>query len=229
MKRVNVSVTSRIEQAILNRLILLVPKFVGPDSMTVLALLAALGIGASYFYAQQYRFLYLAAAMLYLVHWLGDSLDGKIARERNRQRPRYGHYVDHILDSISVAVILGGLTASAITFTASWLWVVTGFLLLMTHAFLKASVTGKFEMSLGFLGPTEARITGAGLSIMLFFTGNPLVFAVILLEKAYPFTLLDILGMLATAVIWTLLAASVLKTAIKLDREDRKKWKCQKR
>ncbi len=229
MERVNASITSRIEQAILNKLILLVPRFIGPDFMTVLALLAALGIGAAYFYAQQYRLLYLAAATLYFVHWLGDSLDGKIARERNRQRPRYGHYVDHILDSISVAIILGGLTASAITFTASWLWVVSGFLLLMTHAFLKASVTGKFEMSLGFVGPTEARIIGAGLSVMLFFTGNPMVFAVVLLEKVYPFTFLDILGMAAAAIIWTVLATSVIKTAIKLDREDRVKWKKAKR
>lgn len=228
MERVNVSITSRMEQAMLNKLILLVPRFIGPDFMTVLALLAAVGIGAAYFYAQQYRFLYIIAAILYFVHWLGDSLDGKIARERNRQRPRYGHYVDHILDSISVAVILGGLTASAITFTASWLWVVSGFLLLMTHAFLKASVTGKFEMSLGFVGPTEARIIGAGFSIMLFFTGNPLVFAVILLENVYPFTLLDILGLTAAAAIWIMLITGVLKTAIKLDREDRAKWKTKK-
>ncbi len=228
MERVNSSITSRMEQAVLGKLVLLVPRFIGPDFMTALAFLAALGIGAAYFYAVNYRFLYLVAAALYLVHWLGDSLDGKIARERNRQRPRYGHYIDHILDSISVAVILGGLTASAITFTASWLWVVSGFLLLMTHAFLKASVTGKFEMSLGFVGPTEARMIGAGFSILLFFTGNPMVFAVILLENAYPFTLLDILGMLAASAIWMMLATSVLKTARILDREDRTKWKAKR-
>ena len=228
MKRVNISLTARIEQAILGKLVLLIPRFVGPDIVTLIGLLAGVGIGVSYFYAVVIKELYIAAAALYAVHWFGDSLDGKIARERGTPRPRYGHYVDHILDSVSVAIILGGLTASAITSTAAWLWVVTGFLLLMTHAFLKASVTGKFEMSLGPIGPTEARILGAGFSIFLFYSGNPTVLAFIINEVTYPFTLLDIVGVIVATVIWLLLVINVLGTAKTLDKEDRKKWKAKK-
>jgi len=225
MERVNLSITAKAEQAILNKLVRLVPRFISPDFMTVLALLAALGIGASYFYAPQYKILYLIAAALYFVHWYGDSLDGKLARYRNKQRPRYGHYIDHMLDSVSVAVILGGLTASAITFTASWLWVVAGFLLLMTHAFLKASATGKFELSLGVVGPTEARLIGIGFSILLFFTGNPRVLELISYGTVYPLTFLDIIGVVAATIIWVMLIVNILSTAKKLDKEDRKKWK----
>src|SRR3989344_9285404 len=111
MERINLSLTAKAEQAILNFIAPKLPGFITPDSLTLLALIAAIGIGASYFYALQFRILYLAAALLYAVHWLGDSLDGKIARDRKIPRPRYGHYIDHILDSVSVAVILGGLTA----------------------------------------------------------------------------------------------------------------------
>jgi archaetidylinositol phosphate synthase len=225
MKRINLSITAKIEQAIISFIAPRIPKFIGPDALTMLALLAAVGIGISYFFAMQYRQLYLVAAALYFVHWLGDSLDGRIARDRGIGRPRYGHYVDHIIDSVSVAVILGGLTASATTLTASWLWVVTGFLLLMTHAFLKASVTGKFELSLGAVGPTEARIIGAGFSVLLLFTGNPKILEFAIDGVAYPFTLLDIAGVAAAAVIWLTLFFSVIATAKALDREDRKKWK----
>ena len=228
MQRINLSLTAKAEQAILNFIAPKLPGFITPDSLTLLALIAAIGIGASYFYALQFRILYLAAALLYAVHWLGDSLDGKIARDRKIPRPRYGHYIDHILDSVSVAVILGGLTASATTFTASWLWVVTGFLLLMTHAFLKASVTGKFELSLGFIGPTEARILGAGFSVLLFFTGNPQLLSFSINEILYPFTFLDVTGAITATAIWAVLAASVVATARMLDTEDRKKWKAKK-
>jgi len=37
----------------------------------------------------------LVWGVLFLVlNWFGDSLDGALARYRNRQRPRYGFYVD---------------------------------------------------------------------------------------------------------------------------------------
>ncbi len=220
MERVNRSIVARAEQVVLAKLARLVPGFIGPDFLTAIAFIAAVGIGLSYVFAYKYRALFLVAAALYAVHWLGDSLDGKIARERGKPRPRYGHYVDHLLDSVTVAVVLIGLTVSAETLTAAWMWVTSGFLLLMIHAYLKASVTGTFELSIGFLGATEARIIAAALSIMLFFTGNPLI-----AKWPLPVTLLDVTGGIAAAIIWAVLAAHVIATAKMLDAEDRKKWK----
>lgn len=225
MERVNLSISAKIEQAILSFISPRIPKFIGPDAMTFLALFAAIGIGVSYIFAPQYRALYLAAAFLYFIHWLGDSLDGRIARERKIQRPNYGHYIDHVLDAVSVAIIVGGLTASVITFTNSWMWAATGFLLLMIHAFLKASVTGTFELSLGPVGPTEARMGGAAFSVFLFFTGNPLVLSFSVAGNTHMFTLLDITGAIAATGTWLVLGASIFATARMLDREDRKKWK----
>ncbi|MBI2144156.1 CDP-alcohol phosphatidyltransferase family protein [Candidatus Woesearchaeota archaeon] len=219
MERVNNSIVARAEQAVLARLARFVPGFICPDHLTALAFAAALGIGASYWFAYKYRVLFLVAAALYAVHWYSDSLDGKIARERKMQRPRYGHYVDHLLDSVTVAVVLIGLTVSAETLTAAWMWVTSGFLLLMIHAYLKASVTGTFELSIGFLGATEARIIAAAFSILLFFTGNP-----VLSQWPVPLTLLDITGSAAAIIIWMMLTVQVVTTARKLDREDRKKW-----
>ncbi len=220
MERVNRSIVARAEQAVLAKLARFVPRFVGPDFLTAVAFIAAIGIGASYWFAYKYRVLFLVAAALYAVHWYGDSLDGKIARERGRPRPRYGHYIDHLLDSVTVAVVLIGLTVSAETLTAAWMWVTSGFLLLMIHAYLKASVTGVFELSIGFLGATEARIIVAAFSVMLFFTGNPVVS-----QWPVPLTLLDVMGSAAATIIWVVLAVQVAATARQLDREDRKKWK----
>ncbi|MBI2663891.1 CDP-alcohol phosphatidyltransferase family protein [Candidatus Woesearchaeota archaeon] len=224
MKRVNLSITAKAENALLDKLVKFIPEFAGPDALTLIALLAAIGIGTAYFFAPQFKVLYLAAAALYFVHWFGDSLDGRIARIRKTPRPNYGHYVDHVLDGVSAAVILGGLTASGITLTAAWLWVSLGFLLLMIHAFLKASVTGSFELSLGPLGPTEARLIGAGFSVLLFFAQNPVLFVFEFARTLYPFTFLDVVGTVAAAFIWIVLIVQVLSTARVLDKEDRAKW-----
>lgn len=222
MDRVNQSLSAKIEQSILNFLVKLIPRFVSPDALTIIALMAAIGIGVSYFYAVNFRELYLVAAFLYFIHWFGDSLDGKIARDRGRPRPRYGHYVDHILDSVSVALILGGLIAPAATYS---IMAVSGFLLLMIHSFLKASVTGRLELSLGFLGATEARIIGSLFSVVLFFTGNPELIRYTFKGVLMVFTLLDIVGILVTGLIWSMLVVAIIKTAKMLDREDRAKWK----
>lgn len=223
MERINLSLTAKIEQSIISFIAPKLPKFIGPDTLTLIALIAAAGIGISYFYASSFKILYLIAAFLYFVHWFGDSLDGRIARERKIERPNYGYYLDHIVDSISVTLILSGLIFSVNTFVYSWVLTLSGFLLLMIHIFLKTNTTKKFEFSLGFIGPTEARIVGVIFSILLFFAGNT-KFEINILNQLYNFYLLDILGMVFAILIWFVLTVNIISTAVKLDKEDRKKW-----
>ena len=85
------------------------PARVLPDHLTLLALLSALGIAAAYVLSNGDRGWLWAASALLVVHWLGDSLDGTLARVRRIERPTYGYYLDHLADAIATAVIGIGL------------------------------------------------------------------------------------------------------------------------
>src|SRR4051794_4158652 len=81
------------------------PKWVLPDHLTALGVLAALGIGAAYGLSNDGAVWLWVASALLVVHWFGDSLDGTLARVRRIERPRYGYYLDHLTDAISTAFI----------------------------------------------------------------------------------------------------------------------------
>jgi len=98
-KREQVSFLAPMEKRLLVWLAHRTPRWINSDHLTALGLLSLLGAGLSYRYARySHTGLSLATAFLAL-NWLGDSLDGTLARVRNRQRPRYGFYVDHIVDA----------------------------------------------------------------------------------------------------------------------------------
>jgi len=88
------------------------PRWVLPDDLTALGVASAVGICAAYVLSNQSStWLWVASALL-VVHWLGDSLDGTLARVREIQRPRYGYYLDHLVDAVSTAAIGIGLGLS---------------------------------------------------------------------------------------------------------------------
>jgi len=83
-------VTANVEKRVLIWLAERLPQWVTSDQLTLLGLFAMLMAGLSYWAAQwDERALFLVVVALGL-NWFGDSLDGTLARVRNRQRPRYG-------------------------------------------------------------------------------------------------------------------------------------------
>ena len=74
------------------------PEWVNSDHLTALGFVALIGAGAAYWWASANPYGLLVVIPLLALNWFGDSLDGTLARVRNRQRPRYGFYVDHILE-----------------------------------------------------------------------------------------------------------------------------------
>ncbi len=163
VKRNLISPLNRIEAKIINGLIKIVPKSMTPDHLTLIAFAAAAFIFIINLYATKAPELYLITPLLYFIHWLGDSLDGTLARYRKIERPRYGHYVDHILDAISITLMIGGLALSGAVNTEVWFIVLVGILLHFINISIKSSVTDEFEIGIRTLniGPTEGRILGA--------------------------------------------------------------------
>src|SRR5690242_7244206 len=88
------------------------PAWVNSDHLTLLGLVALLGAGLSYWWARSNPMGLYAAIVCLALNWFGDSLDGTLARLRNRLRPRYGFYVDHVVDAFGALFLLGGLALS---------------------------------------------------------------------------------------------------------------------
>ena len=155
------------EQRVLHAIAAKLPARVMPDHLTALGVLAALGIAASYVLANESPLWLIAATVLLVVHWLGDSLDGTLARVRKIERPTYGYYLDHLVDGLATAAIGIGLGLSPHMLLATGLGIVIAYLLLSINTYLETSAFGVFSLGYGRIGPTEARIGLAAVNVAM--------------------------------------------------------------
>ena len=139
------------------------PARVMPDHLTALGVLASIGIAAAYVLSNGDKTWLWAASGLLVVHWLGDSLDGTLARVRKSERPRYGYYLDHLVDAFATAAIGIGLGLSPYMLLSVGLVIVVAYLILSINTYLETQAFGVFSLGYGRLGPTEAR---AGLIVV---------------------------------------------------------------
>jgi archaetidylinositol phosphate synthase len=146
------------ERRCLRGLALRIPAPVTPDHLTALGVLGAVGAAVSYALSS-YRPVWLwAASGMLVVQWLGDSLDGTLARVRRAERPRYGYYLDHVVDAFSTAVIGLGIGLSPYIDLGLALGGVVVYLALSINVYLESNVFGVFRLAYSRLGPTELRI-----------------------------------------------------------------------
>jgi phosphatidylglycerophosphate synthase len=190
--RVQEAITAPVERKALAWLARRTPEWIGPDHLTALGFAAQFMAGLCYAVARWSQFGLLGATIFIAVNWLGDSLDGTLARYRNQLRPRYGFYVDHIIDTFGAIFLMAGLAASGYV---SWLVsaaMLTAFLTLSIETYLASYTLADFRLSHGYFGPTEIRILMMMGNVMLVFVPR-----VTLLERK--FLLLDIGGVIAAA------------------------------
>ncbi len=157
-RRINRSLTANAEKKVLTWMAEHTPNWITSDRLTALGLTAQ--IGAGLFYAlSRYNDLGLAGVILCLIlNWFGDSMDGTLARVRNQQRPRYGFYVDHMVDIFGATALMCGLGFSGLLHWQVALAMLVAFLLLSAESYLATYTLSCFQMSQGIFGPTEIRI-----------------------------------------------------------------------
>jgi archaetidylinositol phosphate synthase len=153
----------RLLQAIARRL----PTWILPNDLTALGVFAAIGIAAAYALSGDSNLWLWAASALLVVHWLGDSLDGTLARVRGIGRPRYGYYLDHLVDGVATAMIGIGLGLSPHMLLSVGTLLVVAYLVLSINVYLESQALGRFSIGYGLIGPTEARIGLIGLNTAL--------------------------------------------------------------
>jgi archaetidylinositol phosphate synthase len=153
--RVHNAVTANAEKRLLVWMAERLPAWVNSDHLTFLGAVALFGVGAS-FWAGGWA-LTLVIPLL-VANWFGDSLDGTLARVRNRQRPRYGYYVDHVLDAVGFVALFGGLILGGHMSPVLGLGFLATYFLLVVEVALATHARGTFRMSAWGMGPTELRI-----------------------------------------------------------------------
>lgn len=186
----------------LPRLARALPSWVKPDHLTLLGLLASTGLATAYLLSNRSpAWLWLASAFL-VVQWLGDSLDGTLARVRRAERPRYGYYLDHLTDAYSTLAVGLGLGLSPYMLLSVGLAVVIAYLILSINVYLETHVFEEFAFGYAYLGPTEARVI-----LILLNTAAILGGALPFRVAGIDFTLFDVAGIAAALGMLALLAA----------------------
>lgn len=189
--RTSGSMLAAMEKKALLRLAAALPRWVMPDHLTSLGLLASTLVGVGYMYTNRDpRWLWLVNFAVVL-NWFGDSLDGTVARYRKTERPRYGYYLDHLTDAYSTLAIGLGLGFSPYMLLSVGLGIIVAYLLLSINVYLETHVFGEFTFSYGSFGPTEVRIALIVLNILALTLG-PVPFAL----KGIGFTAFDAAGVL---------------------------------
>jgi phosphatidylglycerophosphate synthase len=157
----------RVLVAIARRL----PSSLTSDHLTLLGVVGALSAGAAYaLSALDSAWLWAASALL-AVNWLGDSLDGTLARVRRVERPRYGYYLDHMVDAFATAAIGAGIGLSPYVSLSVALTGVLAYLVLSINVYLESAVFGVFRLGYGRMGPTEARMVLVLANVLLVIAG----------------------------------------------------------
>jgi archaetidylinositol phosphate synthase len=198
-------VLGEFERRVLPRLAAALPRWVMPDHLTVLGLIASTGIAAAYLLTNLNENWLWLASLLLVVQWFGDSLDGTLARTRKIERPRYGYYLDHLTDAYSTFAIGLGLGLSPYMLLAVGLAIVIAYLVLSINVYLETYVFGEFSFSYGSLGPTEVRVVLIVLNTMALVWG-PLPFRILGVGA----TIFDLGGLLAALAMASLLLARAL-------------------
>ena len=134
------------------------PAWINSDHLTALGFLGQIMAGVFYALSRWNRYCLLAAIGCLAVNWLGDSLDGTLARFRQQQRLRYGFYVDHMIDSFGAVAMMGGLALSGYMHPWIAIGLLLAFLVLSIQSYLAAYTMGEFRLSFWSFGPTELRL-----------------------------------------------------------------------
>lgn len=212
--RVQESWVASLERDVLVWLAERTPKRIGPDHLTVLGFLAQVGAGACYALASWNRFWLLGVIACLALNWLGDSLDGTLARVRHTLRPRYGFYVDHMVDSFGGLALMGGLALSRYMHPWIAIGLLIAFLMLSIQTYLATHTLGEFRLSFWKFGPTELRMLLAVGNLALFWRPRVHLFGA-------QYRLFDVGGVIGLAGMTVMLVFFTMQNSVRLYREER--------
>jgi phosphatidylglycerophosphate synthase len=213
-EREQLSILTPIEKITLRWLAERMPAWVNSDHLTLLGFAGMILTGVCYYLAQFNPLFLLLGIVCLAINWFGDSLDGTVARLRNRQRPRYGFYVDHIVDAFGIACVLTGIGLSGYMSPSVAMGFLIAYFLMNIEIYLATYTVGVFKLSYGLMGPTELRVIVAIGNVILLSKKN------VRIGDSYRL-LCDVSGVVAIVVILAITVFSTIKNTKRLYNEER--------
>jgi archaetidylinositol phosphate synthase len=211
--RIQESMLASIERKAVTWLAEHTPARVNSDHLTILGFVSQCLAGICYALARLNPDAVLLGIVFLALNWLGDSLDGTLARFRNQQRPRYGFYVDHITDTIGAFFLMGGVAFSGYVHPAIALGMLIAFLMLSIEAYLATYTLAQFQLSYWKFGPTEIRI--------LLAIGNLALLSHPMIKLAgHQVLLFDFGGVIAIVGMSFMLLVSAIRHTVRLYKEE---------
>ena len=218
-RRVNDILLGPLERPAIAWLVKHLPYWVTPDHLTFFGLASALMIGLSYYLTSFDRNFLWLANLGFLLNWFGDSLDGNLARYRKIERPSYGFFIDHTIDTISEVSIFIGIGLSPFVDLNLAFLALVGYLCMANLVYITTSVKGVFKISYGSLGPTEVRVIAIISNIIVYFIGNPQINF-----PGFSFSLYNLIIICIIILLFFFFFYTVITEGIQLERQDREKW-----
>lgn len=203
------------EKRLLRWLAARLPRWVLPDDLTALGVVAAVGIAVAYQLSNEaLGWLWVASGLLFL-QWVGDSLDGTLARVRRIERPTYGFYLDHLVDAIATAAIGIGLGLSPFMLLSVGTLIVVAYLILSINVYLESFAFGRFSIGYGKIGPTEIRLLLIALN-----TALALKLGLDFRLASVDLTAFDVVGLAIAATMIALLVGRSIKNLREIGRRE---------
>jgi phosphatidylglycerophosphate synthase len=212
--RIQQAFTAKLEKQALVWMAERMPARINSDHLTALGAVAQFLAGVTYALAGFSPRWLIATNFFIALNWFGDSLDGTLARVRNQQRPRYGFYVDHVIDTFGAAFLMGGLAVSGFLHWTIALAMLVAFLMCSIEVYLATYTLGKFQLSYGKFGPTEIRIALCIGNVALMYRPWVHLFG-------QQFRLFDVGGVIAVAGMIAIMVVSTIRHTAQLYREER--------
>lgn len=163
------------EQKTIAYLVQKIPSWISSDGLTAIGFFGNMMVAASFVMgAFLSRYWLLLSLLGFLVNWVGDSLDGRLAYYRNKPRKWYGFSLDVSVDWIGTFLIGLGYTIYA----PGW-WKYAGFFFVVLYGWemitaqLRYKISGKYSIDSGIFGPTEVRLLlGTIITVEVFVPGS---------------------------------------------------------
>jgi archaetidylinositol phosphate synthase len=211
MERIHGAITADAEKRLLIWMAERMPPAVNSDHLTFAAAAALAGVGVCCSIGGPA--LALVPPLLAL-NWFGDSLDGTVARVRHHERPRYGYYVDHVLDALGFAMIFGGLVLGGLMSVPIGLGFLATYFLVVIEIALATNARGTFRLAAFGVGPTELRILLAAGILQAMRAPEVVLFG-------RDWLLFDVGGAVGIAGLLLAFAVSAVRNGVALYREER--------
>jgi len=211
------SILSGVEKKALVWMAHRTPSWISPDLLTYLGLFGLALSGLSYYLVRHGWWFLIIASVGLVINWLGDSMDGTLARVRNRQRPKYGYYLDHLVDAFGISLMIIGLAYSGLI-SQPFVWLVLIlFFIASINTYLATHTVNIFKISYQRISTTEARV-------LMIIMNTVLIFIKTVRINGFRFYWLDFVAGLGALFLLIVTIRSAFLNLRQLDREERSEW-----